>query len=596
MSSEDKIGNAGAQSKAQVHLNEDATVAHTEKSAPLGPSRQHSTVSRRLSEAEAIRIVLEGGAAVDEEIADLEAELAANPIQSTFLNPQLLSFNDPRHFTWLLVAFASMGGMLSGVDQSVISGALLYMPGSLHLDTHQKSLTSSAVPLGAIGGALILGPLNESVGRKMAIIISLILYTIGGALEAGAINFGMIVVARVILGMGLGLEGGTVPVYVAESVEKKYRGNLVSLYQFMIAFGEVLGYVVAAIFVNVESGSWRYMLGSSLFFSTIMLIGMVFMPESPRMLMHKGKVLESFAVWKRIRGLETVENRQEFFIMRHAVNSEAHAETPTGKKRFVWLDFFTNPRARRSIIYANIMISLGQLTGINAIMYYMSTLMNQVGFNSKESVFMSLVGGGALMLGTIPGVLYMERFGRRFWANMMLPCFFIGLVFVGISYHFPQSSSAALGTYFTGIILYNGFFGSYACLTWVLPSEVFPTYLRSYGMETTDVNLFFCSFIVTYFFSDMQRAMTKTGLTLGFYGGIAVLGWFYQILFMPETKNKTLEEIDLIFSQPTSQLVAQNLKNTAQTLSDLVHFRFGKVFSPVEESHAVEDEIKELKL
>lgn len=553
---------------------------------PPNVPRNASVASRRISEVQAIAIARDDMVAVNEEIAEFEAELKANPIHAPFMNPNV-SLKDPRHFTWLLVAFASMGGMLSGLDQSVISGALLYMPESLNLSTSQTSLTSSAVPLGAIGGALILGPTNEAFGRKWAIIISLIFYTIGGALEAGSINFGMIVSARVLLGIGLGLEGGTVPVYVAESVEKKYRGNLVSLYQLMIAFGEVIGYAVAAMFVNVKSGSWRYMLGSSLIFSTIMFVGMMFMPESPRMLMHKNKPLLAFAVWKRIRGTETDESRREFFVMHHTVDSEDHAEETglpeTRRKRFVWLDFFTNPRARRSIIYANIMIMLGQMTGINAILYYLSTLMHQIGFDRKTSVFMSLVGGGSLLLGTIPGVLYMEKFGRRFWACAMLPCFFVGLILVGISYQMT-GLVATEGLYLTGIILYNGFFGSYACLTWVLPSEVFPTYLRSYGMESTDVNLFFCSWLVTYFFADMQRAMGKTGLTLGFYGGIAVVGWIYQILFMPETKNKTLEEIDLIFSQPTSQLVRENLKNTAQVLSDLCHFRFSKVFSP-DESH-----------
>ena len=102
-------------------------------------------------------------------------------------------------------------------------------------------------------------------------------------------------------------------------------------------------------------------------------------------------------------------------------------------------------------------------------------------------------------------------------------------------------------------------------------------------METSDVTLFFCSWLVTYFFSDMQKAMSRIGLTLGFYGGIAVVGWFYQILFMPETKNKTLEEIDIIFSQPTSELVRQNLKSSTQTLSDLVRGRWGKVFRPSQE-------------
>ncbi|KAL9138173.1 MAG: hypothetical protein Q9175_000597 [Cornicularia normoerica] len=547
--------------------------------------RQYSTGGpRRQSQWDAMKIAKEGGVEIDEEIELLEEELRNNPVSHSIFAP-VINFKNPAHFTWLLVGFASMGGLLSGIDQSLISGANLYMPASLHLDTSQVSLVASGVPLGAIGGALLLGPLNEAVGRRMAIIVSLILYTIGAALEAGAISFGMIVAGRVILGLGVGLEGGTVPVYVAESVARKYRGNLVSLYQFNIALGEVFGYVVAAIFVNVKSGSWRYMLGSSLVFSTLMLAGMFFMPESPRFLMHKGRTLEAFNVWKRIRGTELQENRKEFFIMKHSVLNELESkETRSGG--FAWLDFITVPRARRSIVYANIMIFLGQFTGINAIMYYMATLMSQVGFDSKQSVFMSLVGGGSLLLGTIPAIFYMERFGRRFWACAMLPGFFLGLLIIGCSYLIDSKTNVggAEGCYITGLILYEGFFGSYACLTWVLPAEVYPTYLRSYGMETSDVTLFFCSWLVTYFFSDMQAAMSRIGLTLGFYGGIAVVGWFYQLAFMPETKNKTLEEIDILFSQPTSQLVKQNLKGVAENLSDLAHGRWGRVFRPSPES------------
>lgn len=219
----------------------------------------------------------------------------------------------------------------------------------------------------------------------------------------------------------------------------------------------------------------------------------------------------------------------------------------------------------------------------------MATLMSQAGFDSKQSVFMSLVGGGSLLIGTLPAIFYMERFGRRFWACAMLPGFFFGLILIGISYEVDVNNFPAVsGLYLTGLILYEGFFGSYACLTWVLPAEVYPTYLRSYGMESSDVTLFFCSWLVTYFFSDMQTAMTRIGLSLGFYGGIAVLGWFYQLLFMPETKNKTLEEIDILFSQPTASLVRQNLGSVAETASDLAHFRLRKVFSPSKESELPE--------
>ncbi|KAJ9623170.1 fructose symporter [Taxawa tesnikishii (nom. ined.)] len=489
-----------------------------------------------------------------------------------------LEFKNPKHFTWLLVAFASMGGLLSGLDQSLISGANLFLPNDLGLTTQQNSLVNSGMPLGAVGGALLLSPCNEYLGRKWSIIVSCILYTIGGALEAGSINYGMIVAARVILGLGVGLEGGTVPVYVAETVERRLRGNMVSLYQFNIALGEVLGYAVAAMFLKVD-GNWRYILGSSLVFSTIMLVGMLFMPESPRFLMHAGRPVDAYKVWKRIRGVADHDSREEFFVMKVSTEEE-EAEVKRGRTgKYPWLDFVRVPRARRAIIYANVMIFLGQFTGINAIMYYMSVLMNQIGFDPIEANYMSLVGGGALLIGTIPAIFLMETCGRRFWAIAMLPGFFIGLILVGCSYLVPAGNIAAKeGVYLTGLIIYEIFFGSYACLTWVIPAEVYPTYLRSYGMTTSDGWLFLSSFIVTYNFSAMQKAMTSIGLTLGFYGGIAVLGWFYQVLFMPETKDKTLEEIDLLFQKPTGELVRENLASAKEVTADLLRFRWKKVF------------------
>ena len=136
--------------------------------------------------------------------------------------------------------------------------------------------------------------------------------------------------------------------------------------------------------------------------------------------------------------------------------------------KHVLTQHYSVPRCRRALVYANIMILLGQLTGVNAIMYYMSVLMNQIGFSPENSNYMSLVGGGALLLGTIPAIFLMETCGRRFWANLMLPGFFVGLVLIGISYHIPLDTNlrGAEACYLLGLIIYMGFFGSYACLTW----------------------------------------------------------------------------------------------------------------------------------
>jgi MFS family permease len=206
---------------------------------------------------------------VDTLIAQMETEIiAAGPQKDMFA----MHFKNPKHFTWFLVVFASMGGLLSGLDQSLISGANLYLPKDLGLSPQQSSLVNAGMPLGAVIGSFLISPCNEYLGRRMSILIACVLYTVGAALCAGAIDYPMLVVARLILGSGVGLEGGTVPVYVAETVERRLRGNLVSLYQLMIALGEVLGYAVGAIFLGLP-GNWRYILGSSVVFSIIMGVG-----------------------------------------------------------------------------------------------------------------------------------------------------------------------------------------------------------------------------------------------------------------------------------------------------------------------------------
>lgn len=156
----------------------DAAAAHV----PL------NTMRHGKAELEALQIAQAGGWEVDALITTMEQELeaAGGPKRGAFT----VNFKNPKHFTWMLVAFASMGGLLSGLDQSLISGANLYLPKDLGLSTRQNSLVNSGMPLGAVGGALLLSPVNEYFGRKRAILIAIVLYTIGAALEAGSISFG----------------------------------------------------------------------------------------------------------------------------------------------------------------------------------------------------------------------------------------------------------------------------------------------------------------------------------------------------------------------------------------------------------------------
>ncbi|CAG99443.1 uncharacterized protein KLLA0_E09021g [Kluyveromyces lactis] len=502
-----------------------------------------------------------------------EDEIANTPVTKTLRQRMRrmefceVNFSNKTYMVIMLGFFASFAGILSGVDQSTISGASYGMKASLKLTSDEDSLISSLMPLGAVGGSILLTPLSEYFGRKVALVISCIFYTIGGILCAAAQDVHTMYAGRFLIGVGVGIEGGGVGVYIAESVPSTVRGSLVSLYQFNIALGELVGYVIGVIFFDVKGG-WRYMLGSSLVFSTILFVGLFFLPESPRWLIHKGYDVEAYKVWRRLRDTSDLGNKREFLEMKHAAEQDRQLKEQESRFKSMF-DLILIPRNRRALLYSIMMVSLGQLTGINAIMYYMSTLMGQIGFSPKQAVAMSMVGGAALLIGTIPAILYMDKFGRRPW-SMTIIGFSVGLVLVGVGYQIDLNTNlaAAEGVYLTGQILYNIFFGTYATLTWVVPSESFSLATRSIGMTICSAFLYLWAFTVTYNFNKMKDAFTYTGLTLGFYGGIAiVIGIPYQLLFMPETKDKTLEEIDDIFEMPTRQLVKQNLKNLKDYVS-----------------------------
>lgn len=341
-----------------------------------------------------------------EELEQMAIEAKANKtlIQKLMSLEYELHFENKKYMVYLLGGFSAAAGLLSGVDQSIISGARIGMTPVLDLTPTQDSLVSSLMPLGAMLGSIMMTPLNEYFGRKMSIIISCLWYTVGAGLCAGSHTYSMMYAGRFLLGIGVGIEGGCVGIYISESVPARVRGNLVSLYQFNIALGEVLGYAISAIFYDVHGG-WRFMLGSSLVFSTALMVGMFFLPESPRYLVHKNKIGEAYDVWKRLRDISLEENKLEFLDMRQAAYQEQEAKATESKAR-LWTDLFRIPRNRRALVYAVIMVGLGQLTGVNAVMYYMSTLMGKIGFDEKNSVFMSLVGGGSLLIGAIPAILW----------------------------------------------------------------------------------------------------------------------------------------------------------------------------------------------
>eukprot|EP00871_Galdieria_phlegrea_P005462 jgi/Galph1/5917/GphlegSOOS_G4584.1 len=479
----------------------------------------------------------------------------------------------PLIFQWILSVFASIGGVLFGVDQSLISAVLLYMPQDLHLDGSQISMIVGFPALGALIGSAIVPICNLMTGRKGSLIITTILYTVGAIIEADSHGFGTMLSGRMIIGVALGLEGGTVPMYIAECASKKRRGSLISLYQFMLQVGILLGYVVDAMFVHV-SGNWRFMLGSSLFFSTLLGLGTVILPESPRWLVLTERVPIAYIMWRKTKDMSNIEERIEFFEMKRKVIRE-HEES---KKRLVWLDLIRIRRNFRAVFLGVMLMIIQEFSGINAISYYMGTLLHKSGFSSLDAVYWSMLPGFCGILGTLPPVLFMDRLGRRMMILAPMTVVILSLAICGFSFLIPKTNtSGRTGMYMVGVCIYELFWSQgLGPVPWVILGEVFPAYLRNHGMAVGDFVTFVGNFITTYWFSEMATAMTETGVFAGFFGGLTFLGLIYLIFLMPETKDKTLEQLDEVFEMPTKDLVSQNSRSTLEAINDLLHFRFGR--------------------
>eukprot|EP00871_Galdieria_phlegrea_P005284 jgi/Galph1/5757/GphlegSOOS_G4381.1 len=490
-------------------------------------------------------------AEMDIELQKLEDELQRSG-KKPFLAAKIVP--KPSIFIWFLASFASMGGLLFGLDQSLISGAELYIPSDLHIDSSRMSMITGFMALGAIFGALSVYPVNELLGRRLTIIVACILYTAGAILEAAAGSFGTLLAGRMVLGAGVGLETGTVPPYISENCAKRWRGGLVSLYQVNIDLGLLFGYIAAAIFVDV-SGNWRWMLGCSLLFSTILLIAMIFLPESTRWLMRKGRKLDSYMVWKYVRGLDALEEKEEFFRMETLVLEELEAS----KTRWILLDFIRRPRCRRAVVYAILLqLVVQQFSGINSVLYYMGPLMEKTGLSAQNAVYTSMIGGGTMFLSTIPAIYFMDRLGRRPVLLTLLPGVSVGLFIVGFSF-LANNLKTQEAVYITGIVIYMFFWGS--CLgptPWVVASEIYPTYLRSTGVSINALCNWLGTFTTTYAFTNMLNGLTPTGTFVGLYNGVVIFGGIYLLFFMPETKNLTLEEMDQLFERPTKDIVHEN--------------------------------------
>lgn len=449
--------------------------------------------------------------------SDQDAEATAVPLSQP--STRILAF---------VVAVAALGGMLFGYDTGIISGALLSIGNDFDLGRFDKELITSAILVGGIFGALVSGPISDRIGRKRTVLIVAGVFVFGAIGTAVVTSVATLIATRFVLGLAVGAITQIMPVYIAEVAPAARRGSLVVLFQVMIAGGQLISYLVGF----GPHGNWRLMFLLAMVPGIVLFLGMLRLPESPRWLVSQGEHDKARAVLTRIRGNEAQAAREVTDIM--SVNHEEKGTWKDLRQRWV-----------RPALVAAIGISvLCQITGINAIIYYAPTILTDSGFGDSASLMASIGIGVVLLTMTIVGTQLVERWGRRKLMLIFIPPSVIALAVLGAAFLGGDPTGAERWVVVASMLAYIAFNGgSLSVVIWLLNSEVIPLAVRGKGTGLASVSMWISDLAVSLSTLTLIGLIGASG-TFWMYGGISVLAFFFVLRFVPETKRRSLEDIE----------------------------------------------------
>jgi len=435
--------------------------------------------------------------------------------------------------------FGALGGLLFGYDTGVISGAILFIKDAFGLSPFMQGAVVAALLLGAMVGAALAGPLSDRIGRRRLIIVAAITFTVGALGAAAAPNAGTLVAARFVLGLAVGSAALVVPLYLSEIAPTQIRGAIASLNQMMIVVGILAAFVVNAILAS--SGDWRLMLGLAAIPSLILLLGMAFMPETPRFLVRKGEEGEAHEVLDAVRSDQgRPEERPERKIeeIREVDEREQAGGWELLKARWV----------RPALIVAIGLAVFQQFIGINTIIYYAPTTLTSVGYGSESAIYANLAIGTLNVIMTVVAIRIIDRVGRK----PMLLAGLIGMVtsltVLGLSSELlAKPTSAGDPAAVITLLCLAGFIVSFAAtwgpVVWVMLPEVLPLSVRGTAMGVAVFLHWGANFLVSQSFPVMLASWGPGPVFLG-YAVVGVIAFLFVRMQVPETKGRSLEEIE----------------------------------------------------
>lgn len=423
---------------------------------------------------------------------------------------------------------AAIGGLLFGFDTAIIAGATRFLKDRFALTSFGEGLAVSIVLVGCMAGTWIAGAASDRLGRKRFLLISAVLFFVSAVGCAIPQNLNQFLVFRFIGGLAIGSASLVCPLYISEIAPARMRGALVSINQMTIVSGILLAYFVNWVLVGAGPSNWRWMFAAGAV-PAVIFFGLVLrVPESPRWLVKQGREEEAREVLSRINTAEAAA--AEVLSIRDTLALEQ------GR-----LSELFKPGFRTALLVGVVLAVFQQITGINAVIYYSPRFFETAGLARGEAILQSTIVGIVNVLFTIVAIALVDRIGRK--PLLLTACGGMGVSFIllGAAFKF-QLFSGGLVLVFT--LLYVAFFAmAMGPIVWVVIAEIFPTRIRGQAMAIATVALWAADFAVSLTFPVIADKLHES-FAFWLYAGMCVIDFLFIWFVLPETKGRTLEEIE----------------------------------------------------